>query len=78
MQYIVTAVLYQSSDPAKTGPRMLTGEIAMSCFGLGIGWILSTVRVVEGIEKIKDNLYAEGTATTDEQLTCLIMRMLAH
>ncbi len=78
VQYIVSAVLGQSADPATTGLRMLTGALAVSSFGLGIGWILSTARVFEGVEKIQDDLDAEGDAITDDRLTCLIVRMLAH
>ncbi len=55
-----------------------TGAIALICFGLGIGWIISTVRIFEGVVTIKDDLEADGDAITDERLTCLIVRMLAH
>jgi hypothetical protein len=84
VQYIVAAILGQTLDPVLPGfpgvPgfRILTGAIAMVCFGLGIGWILSTVRIFEGIVTIKDNLEKDGDAITDERLTCLIVRMLAH
>ena len=60
------------------GFRIFTGAIAMICFGLGISWILSTVRIFEGIVTIKDDLEKDGDAITDERLTCLIVRMLAH
>jgi hypothetical protein len=78
VQYIVSAVLGQSADPSTTGLRMLSGALALSCFGLSIGWILSTARVFEGVEKIKDDLDAEGDGITDDRITCLIVRMLAH
>jgi hypothetical protein len=84
VQYIVTAILGQTLDPLMPGfpgipgVRIFTGAIAMVCFGLGIGWILSTVRIFEGIVTIKDNLEKDGDAITDERLTCLIVRMLAH
>lgn len=78
VQYITTAVLGQSADPTTTWLRMLTGAIALSCFGLGIGWIISTARVFKGVGMIKDDLDAEGEAITDERVTCLIVRMLAH
>jgi len=77
VQYIVTAILAQGADPAAAGLRMFTGAVALVCFGLGIGWILVTVRIFEGIVEIKDDLETEGTAITDNRLTCLIVRMLA-
>jgi len=78
VQYIVTAILGQDMDPLTIGVRMFTGAVALVCFGLGIGWILSTVRVFEGIVEIKDDLETAGAAITDNRLTCLIVRMLAH
>jgi hypothetical protein len=84
VQYIVTAILGQTLEPVIPGfPvvfgfRFFTGAIAMVCFGLGLGWILSTVRVFEGIVTIKDDLEKNGDTITDERLTCLIVRMLAH
>lgn len=78
VQYLVTAILAQGADPATAGFRILTGAVALVCFGLGTGWILATIRIFEGIEEIKDDLETEGTAITDNRLTCLIVRMLAH
>ncbi|PKL69176.1 MAG: hypothetical protein CVV30_06255 [Methanomicrobiales archaeon HGW-Methanomicrobiales-1] len=84
VQYMVTAILSQTIDPLIPGfpmipgLRIFTGAIALICFGLGIRWILSTVRIFEGIVTIKDDLEKAGDAITDERLTCLIVRMLAH
>ena len=84
VQYVVTAILGQTPDPAIPGfpvipgIRMLTAIIAMCCFGLGIRWILSTARIYEGIVTIKDDLGKGGDAITDDRLTCLIVRMLSH
>jgi len=84
VQYMVTAILGQTLDPfipgfpMIPGLRMLSGAIAMICFGLGISWILTTVRIFEDIVTIKDDLDKDGDAIADERLTCLIVRMLAH
>ena len=84
VQYVVTAILSQTLDPVNPGfpvmlgLRILSGAIAMICFGLGISWILSTVRIFEGIVTIKDDLEKAGSVITDERLTCLIVRMLVH
>jgi hypothetical protein len=84
VQYMVTAILGQTLDPVMPGfpviPgfRIFTGAIALICFGLGIRWILSTVRIFEGTITIKEDLKKDGDGITDERLTCLIVRMLAH
>jgi hypothetical protein len=84
VQYTVSAILGQTLDPvipgfpAIPGLRLVTGAIAMICFGLGIGWILATVRIFEGIVTIKDEIDKDGDAITNDRLTCLIVRMLAH
>jgi hypothetical protein len=84
VQYIVSAIIGQTIDPVMpgfpviSGFRMFTAAIAMICFGLGIRWILSTVRIFEGIVTIKNDLKRDGDIITDERLTCQIVRMLAH
>lgn len=84
VQYMVAAILSQTIDPVipgfpgMSGLRIFAGAIALICFGLGIRWIISTVEIFEGIVTIKDDLEKAGNALTDERLTCLIVRMLAH
>jgi len=84
VQYMVTAIIGQTLNPlipgfpVIPGFHIFTGAVAMVSFGLGIRWILSTVRIYEGIVTIKDDLTRNGDAITDERLTCLIVRMLAH
>jgi len=78
VQYMVTAISGHDTDPATAGLRIVTGAIAMICFGLGIRWILSTIRIFEGVESIKAELDSAGEEITDHRITCLIVRMLAH
>lgn len=78
VQYIAASVLGLTGGPATPDLRLLIGAVALICFGLGIRWLLSTVRVFEGVVEIKDKLDAEGTTLTDERVTCLIVQMLAH
>jgi hypothetical protein len=78
VSYIVTAVFGQAAYPAIPGLRVLAGAIALICSGLGISWIVSTVRVFGGVEAIRDDLEAAGERITDDRITCLIVRMLAH
>ena len=84
VQYMVATILGQTIDPfipgfpVIPGLRILTGAIALCAFGLGIGWILATVRIFEGIVAIKDDLEKDGGIISGERLTCVIVRMLAH
>lgn len=78
VQYIVAAVLGLTTGIPLPGLRILTGAVAMVCFGLGIRWLISTMKVFEGVEEIKERLDAEGTTVTDDRVTCLIVQMLAH
>jgi hypothetical protein len=77
VQYIVGAVIAGSGEPAGSGLRIVTGAVALTCFGLGISWITVTIRVFEGVESIRDMLSAHGEEITDEEITGLIVRMLA-
>lgn len=78
ISYMVTAVLGNPLGPQAFLLRLLTGAAAMACFGLGFSWLLSTLRVFEGVETIQDALGASGEPVLEERLTCLIVRMLAH
>ncbi len=52
--------------------------IALVATLAGFGWILTSVRIFEGIETIKDDLDETGSEVPDEALTRLIVRMLSH
>ena len=72
------AVLGNFSDPVTSELRILTGGIAMICFGFGINWLLSTLKIFEGLGSIREILSSEGTVLSDDRITCLIVRMLAY
>ncbi|MDD1693266.1 MAG: hypothetical protein LUQ71_00930 [Methanoregula sp.] len=76
--YLIAAVLGLPTGLNTPLLRVLIGGIAMACFGLGIQWLLATLRIFEGVEVINDKLDAEGTAIADNRITCLIVQMLAH
>jgi hypothetical protein len=76
--YLVAVVSGQILNPAMARFPMPFGAVAMVCFGLGISWLLSTARIFEGVIIIRKDLDREGTAITDERLTCLIVQMFAH
>lgn len=76
ISYIVSAIT--GAGPADPVYRILTGAFAMACFGLGIGWILFSLRVFEGIGKIHDELEQEGDGISENRLTCFIVRMFSY
>lgn len=79
ISFMISAILGLTtglSAPPLLG--MLIGAIAMVCFGLGLSWLLSTVRIFKGIKVIYHQLDAEGTSITDDRITCLIVQMLTH
>ncbi|OPX65264.1 MULTISPECIES: hypothetical protein [unclassified Methanoregula] len=78
ISYIITAVLGSPLGLQAVLLRLVTGAAALACFGLGLSWLLSTLRIFEGVETIRDALSASGEEVSEERLTCLIVRMLAH
>jgi hypothetical protein len=74
----VTAILGLTLDVGIPFPRIGSGILAMICFGLGLSWLLSTVRIFEGIESIQDTLCRKDEEISGDRMTCLIVRMLAH
>ncbi len=76
--YMIGAVTGISAEPQIPLFRLLAGAAAMACFGLGISWLLTTVRIFEGVESIRDILCASGEEIPEERVTCLIVQMLAH
>jgi hypothetical protein len=78
ISYMVTAVLGSPFGSQDFLLRLVTGAVAMACFGLGLSWLFSTLRIFEGVETIQDALSASGEPVSEERLTCIIVRMLAH
>lgn len=52
--------------------------IALVAVLTGIRWLLTSIRIFEGIEAIKDDLDEKGSEVSDEALTRLIVRVLSH
>ena len=78
ISYMISAILGLTngllSPPAFA---MLTGAVALACFGLGIWWLFTTLKIFEGVEDLHDKLAGEGSAISDNRITCLIVQMLA-
>ena len=74
----VAFILGLAPDAGIPFPRIGSGILAMICFGLGLSWLLSTLRIFEGIESIRDTLSMNKGEISGAQMTCMIVRMLAH
>jgi hypothetical protein len=78
MLYIIAAILGLTTSLVFPEFRMITGAIAIVCFGLGVSVIHFTLRIFRGIRAIKNKLDAEGPTITDDRITCLIVQMIAY
>jgi hypothetical protein len=76
--YMVNAVFLVIPPGSGLLRQSLSGAVALACFGLAIGWIISTVRVFEGVEEIIDELEESEAPVAENRITCLMVRMLAH
>ena len=52
--------------------------VALVATLMGLRWILTSIRIFEGTEAIKDDLDEKGSEVSDEALTRLIVSMLSH
>jgi hypothetical protein len=52
--------------------------VALVAALMGLGWLLTSIRIFEGVEAIKDDLDEKGGGIREEDLTRLIVRMLSH
>ncbi|MCK9593111.1 MAG: hypothetical protein M0Q91_13985 [Methanoregula sp.] len=77
VHYMVTSVLGQTAGQSLL-LRIVVGSVSMICFGLGIGWIISSVKIFEGIEEIREEFQDREKPVSDETLTSGIIRMMAH
>ncbi|NLD57980.1 MAG: hypothetical protein GX651_07600 [Methanomicrobiales archaeon] len=75
---IVSAVFGNAPDGGLPALRIVSGALAMICFGLGLSWLLSTVEIFDGIDSIRDILCQKDHELSDDRATCLIIRMLAY
>jgi len=58
--------------------HIIAGAIFMTGFGLGIMWVLASVKVLKGIKGIRREFRGHSGPVPDEMLTGWIVRMLTH
>src|SRR4030042_1128882 len=76
MQFMIASVMGLAEGEIPL--RVLTGAISLAVFGLGLSWVLSSVKVLEGTTEIRRE-YSEYTGPVpDEILTGWIVRLTAH
>ena len=78
LMYMTMAVL--GLPLAQTSPplRVLGGVISMIGFGIGLMWILNSVKVHRGIKGIRREFLNHAGPVPDEMLTGWIVRLLAR
>ena len=76
--YLIAAVVGLPTGLNTSLVRIFIGAVALVCFGLGIQWLLATLRIFHGVESVRDRLASEGTAIQNDRITCLIVQQLAH
>jgi len=76
MQFMIASVMGLAEGEIPL--RVLTGAISLAVFGLGLSWVLSSVKVLEGTTEIRRE-YREYTGPVpDEILTGWIVRLTAQ
>ena len=78
MQYMVSSVL-GTARLLNTGMSWVyEAAIAMVCFGLGLGWMVSSTRILKGITRVRREYRQQTGPVPPEKLTCWIVRLLGH
>jgi hypothetical protein len=78
VQFMVSSVQGITGEQSLTLIRIIGGSLSMVSFGLGIAWIISSVKIFEHIEGIRSEFIDLKGPVPDEVLTGGIVRMLSH
>ncbi len=78
ISYMIIAVVGHPMYPGNFPFRIFSGVVAMVCLGLGISWLLATLRIFRGVKVIRDILNTSAEPLMEDRVTCLIVQMLAH
>ncbi|HET6580490.1 MAG TPA: hypothetical protein VFG36_01285 [Methanoregula sp.] len=76
MQFMIASVMGLAEGEILI--RVLTGAISLAVFGLGLSWVLSSVKVLEGTTEIRREYSEYKGPVPDEILTGWIVRLTAH
>jgi len=85
MAFGITTIVQQMIPVLEAFPSVLSlnfSPIILIVAGVailvGFRWILASITIFEGVETLNDECAEKGSTITDEDLTGLIVRMLAH
>ncbi|HVP25066.1 MAG TPA: hypothetical protein VMS81_03715 [Methanomicrobiales archaeon] len=78
MQFIVTAIIAMSGPGAFGIFPFLQALLGWAAVVIGFRWILSSARILKGVTGIRREYRELGTPVSDEAVTGLIVRMMAH
>jgi len=78
MQIMMTSVLGLPGGQTATVFRILTGIFALVCFGLGLTWVISSAKILEGVTAVRREYKSHPEPVSGEALTGWIVRIMAH
>jgi hypothetical protein len=78
VQFMVSSVQGFTTDLSLLLIRIIAGSLSLIIFGLGIAWIIFSVKIFEHIEEIRSEFNDLNGPVPDEVLTGGIVRMLSH
>jgi len=78
MQFIIASVLGLAGGQSTPALRILAGSISLVGFGLGLSWVLSSAKILKGINAIRREFRSCPAPVTGEVLTGWILQMTAH
>jgi hypothetical protein len=78
VQFMVSSVRGVTMEQSLSLIRIMGGSLSMVSFGLGIAWIISSVKIFEQIEQIRSEFKDLKGVVPGEVLTGGIVRMLSY
>lgn len=78
VQYIVMSITGLTGGQTVSPLRVATAAVSMVAFGLGISWIISSARLMSGLNSIRSACMNKKGPVPAEVTTGGIVRMIAH
>ncbi len=78
LQILITSVLGMPGGLAATAVLILTGIVALICFGLGFTWVFSSAKILKGVTELRREFKNQSEPVSGEILTGWIVRLMAH
>lgn len=78
LQYLVVRTLDLPVWPVSAPFRLPAAVFFLVCIGLGLGWLLSSARILRGVKSVRREIRHREGPVPEELLTCWIVRTLSH